>query len=248
MTNLKGKVAVVTGGSGGIGGSIAFHLGMCGVKVVVHYSSNEANAKKIVKAINAQDGIATDLQFDVCDSKAVQNGFEEIMNDFGKIDILVCCAGITKDGPFIRMKDNAWDKVLNVNLTGTKNCIQAALKPMLKQKSGTIIAISSIVGLAGNAMQANYATSKAGQIALIKSVAKEYASRDIRAFAIAPGFIKTEMTSDLPDEIREKALADTPLGRFGNSDDVAKVAVFLCSDGASFMTGNVINVDGGMYV
>ena len=119
---------------------------------------------------------------------------------------------------------------------------------MLKQKSGTIIAISSIVGLAGNAMQTNYAASKAGQIALIKSVAKEYASRDIRAFAIAPGFIKTEMTSDLPDEIREKALADTPLGRFGNSDDVAKVAVFLCSDGASFMTGNVINVDGGMYV
>lgn len=231
--DLSGKVALVTGGAGGIGFETAKVLREAGADVII--------ADKIIESV---ENFVTN-RFDVTDEESVIRAFEEIRKIYGHLDILVNCAGITADGLAIRMQKEDWDKVIAVNLTGTFFCCREALKIMTKQKSGSIINIASIVGLYGNAGQANYSASKGGVIALTKTLAKEYGSRSIRVNAIAPGFIETPMTEKLPQDQREKIIQATPLRRLGKPTDVADTVLFLTA-GAGFITGEVIEVTGGL--
>lgn len=248
MYNLEGKVALVTGAGRGIGRAIAKALAKEGATVIVNYGGNEAAAQETVDSIAADGGSAEKYKCDVSDFAAVGEMIQYVVEKYKKLDILVNNAGITKDGLMMKMSEEDFDSVLAVNLKGTFNCIRNVSRQMLKQRSGRIINMSSVVGLAGNAGQVNYAASKAGVIGVTKSAAKELASRGITVNAIAPGYIDTDMTSVLSDSVKETVLSAIPLGRMGAVEDIAEMAVFLASDKASYITGQVISVDGGMNI
>jgi len=246
MSSFENQVAVVTGAGRGIGEAIAKHFAQRGAKVAV-VSRTEANSARVADEINAKSpDTARPYAVDVADFDAVQAAGNQIITDFGRIDILVNNAGITRDTLAMRMSSDDWDAVLSTNLKGAFNFIRAALRPMVKQRGGRIINISSVSGLMGLAGQANYAASKAGLIGLTKSIAREVASRGITANVIAPGFIETDMTSVLSEEIRKGALTQIPQARFGAPDDIAAAVGFLASAQAAFITGQVLAVDGGM--
>ena len=245
---LNGKVAVVTGASRGIGRAVALKLAGEGATVIVNYNGSKERAEEVKKEIEAAGGKAEIRQCNVSDFSACEEMFKEIISTFGSVDILVNNAGITRDGLLMKMSEADFDSVIETNLKGTFNTIRFASRQMLKQRSGRIINMSSVVGIAGNAGQANYASSKAGVIGLTKAVARELASRGITVNAIAPGFIETEMTEVLSDAVKEASVAQIPLGRFGKPEDIAKTAAFLASDDAGYITGQVIQVDGGMAI
>jgi len=244
---LSGKVALVTGGARGIGREIALALAKEGADCGI-WDVNTAEAEKTVKDIEALGRKALWAQVDVTDFSQVEGGINKILDKFNKIDILVNNAGITRDNLLMRMSEEDWDLVIKVNLKGTFNCTKAVTRPMLKARYGKIINIASIIGIMGNAGQANYSASKAGIIALTKSTAKELASRNITANAVAPGFIDTEMTHKLSEETRAKMLEMVPLARMGLPKDIANVCLFLASSDADYITGQTIVVDGGMVM
>ena len=241
---LSGKVALVTGASRGIGKAIAISLGKLGAEVIVNYSASDASAEEVVKSINEKGGSSYKLKFDVSDEESVNKAVNQIIRDSGKIDILINNAGITRDGLLMRMKESQWDEVINTNLKGVFLCTKNVSKFMIKQRSGKIINITSIVGLIGNPGQANYSASKAGVIGFTKTCAKEFASRGIKVNAIAPGFIETEMTENLNTDDLLKMI---PLGKLGSTDQIASLVNFLVSSDASeYITGQTISIDGGM--
>jgi len=248
MGKLDGKVAVVTGASRGIGRAIALYLAKEGAKVVVNYSGSEQKALQVVDEINSMGTKAIAVQANVSDVDSVANLMDTAIKEFGAIDILVNNAGITRDNLIMRMKEDEWDDVINTNLKGVFLCTKAVTRQMMKQRSGRIINISSIVGVMGNAGQANYVAAKAGVIGLTKTTARELASRNILVNAIAPGFITTEMTDTLPEDIKNAMLSQIPLAKLGEPEDIAKAVLFLASDDASYMTGQTLHIDGGMYM
>lgn len=248
MLELSGKAAVVTGGSRGIGRAIAVTLAGLGAKVAVNYTSNSKAAQETVEQITGSGGSAAAIAADVTDAGQAKALIETAKKRLGSVDILVNCAGITRDGLLVRMKDEDWDEVLQTNLTGVFNCTRAAASVMMKKRWGRIVNISSIVGLYGNAGQANYCASKAGVIGFTKAVAKELGSRGITVNAIAPGFIQTDMTMKLSEGLREEMTKRVVLGRPGTPEDVAWLAAFLSSDLASYITGQIIGVDGGIVM
>ena len=245
---LDGKTALVTGASRGIGRTIALRLAAEGARVAINYAGNVKAAEEVKAAIEAAGGTAILCRADVADSAAVEAMVADVAKEFGAIDILVNNAGITRDTLLMRMKDEDFAKVLDTNLKGVFYCTKAVAKLMMKKRAGRIINMASVVGLVGNAGQTNYAAAKAGVIGFSKSAAKELASRGITVNAVAPGFIGTDMTADLPESVKEKALSDIPLGRAGQPEDVANAVLFLASDQASYITGQVVNVDGGMVM
>lgn len=243
---LSNKVAIITGASRGIGKAIALAMANAGAKVVVNYASNDVAAGEVVEQIRATGQKAIMFKADVAESEAADGLIQAAQAEFGRIDILVNNAGITRDNLLVRMKDEDWDAVLGLNLKGAFNCSRAAAKAMLKQKYGRIINISSVVGLTGNPGQANYAAAKAGLLGMTKSLAKELASRNITVNAVAPGYIRTEMTAQLPEKVSGEMLAQIPMKRFGEPDEIADLVLFLASDAAKYITGQTIAVDGGM--
>ncbi len=245
--NLKDKVAIVTGSARGIGRAIALELARNGAKVVI-CDLDEVTIQKAVDQITEMGSEAMGIESNVTRVEDAQKIIDKTVERFGKIDILVNNAGITRDNLLMRMKDDEWDAVIAVNLKGTFNCIRAITKPFMKQRSGIIINMASVVGVIGNAGQTNYAASKAGVIGLTKSVAKELAARNIRVNAVAPGFIDTDMTANLPEKAKAELTNAIPLARLGQPEDVAKLVLFLSTDDASYITGQVINVDGGMVM
>jgi len=245
MFSLQGKVALVTGAGRGIGRTVALTLADRGVKLVVNNLSAERNAA-IVQAIADAGGEAVGVCGSVHEPAVADACVKAALESYGRLDIVVNNAGITRDGLIARMGDDAWREVLDVNLTGAFNVIRAATRPLLKQKSGRIINVSSVVGRMGNAGQANYAASKAGLIGLTKATARELASRGITVNAVAPGFIDEGMTDGLGEDLRKALLQQIPLGRLGSADDVASAIVFLASDAAAYVTGQTLSVDGGM--
>lgn len=243
--NLENKHAVVTGAGRGIGKAIAGKLASLGAAVAIVDIDGET-AGSTAAEIAATGATAVGYELDITDSDAVMTVFKKIPEDLGGLDILVNNAGLTRDNLLLRMSPDDWDLVMRVNLKGAYNCIRAAVRPMMSQRSGRIISIASVVGILGNAGQANYAASKAGLIALSKSVAKEFASRGITANAVAPGFIETPMTESLSEKVREDFMSMVLLKRFGTTADVANLVAFLASDEADYITGQTISVDGGM--
>ena len=246
--SLTDKVAIVTGGSRGIGRAVALGLAQAGASVVVNYLGNEQAARGVVAAIGEAGGRAIAVQADVAQAAEVERLLGRTLEAFGRIDILVNNAGITRDNLVLRMSERDWDAVIGADLKGPFLCTKAVLRPMVRQHSGRIVFVSSVVGLAGNAGQANYAAAKAGLIGLAKSVAREVASRGITANVVAPGFVDTDMTAVLPDSIRQQALSEIPLGRLASPEDVAAAVVFLASDSAGYITGQVLSVNGGMVM
>lgn len=245
---LIGKTALVTGASRGIGREIALELARQGVDVVVNYAGSEAKAHEVVEEIKGLGREAIAIQCDVSNSESVTNMVKETVDHFGKIDILVNNAGITRDNLLMRMKENEWDDVMNINLKGVFLCTKAVTRQMMKQRYGRIINISSVVGVSGNPGQANYVAAKAGVIGLTKTSAKELASRGITVNAIAPGFITTEMTDQLTEDIQNEMLKMIPLAQFGEPKDIANTVVFLASDDSRYITGQTIHVNGGMVM
>ncbi|WP_201713763.1 3-oxoacyl-[acyl-carrier-protein] reductase [Rossellomorea arthrocnemi] len=246
--NLEGKVALVTGASRGIGREIALELARQGCNVAVNFAGSEAKANEVVDEIKRIGREAIAVQCNVSDAEAVQAMVKETIGQFGSIDILVNNAGITKDNLLMRMKETEWDDVININLKGVFLCTKAVTRQMMKQRSGRIINISSIVGVSGNPGQANYVAAKSGVIGLTKTTAKELAPRGITVNAIAPGFISTDMTDQLPEDVRNEMLKQIPLSRLGDPEDIAKVVTFVASDSASYMTGQTLHIDGGMVM
>jgi len=244
---LKDKVALVTGGARGIGRAIALTFAKEGAVVAIA-DVNLEEAQKTVREIEAMGRVSLALEMDVTKFERVEEGINKILDKFTKVDILVNNAGITKDNLILRMSEAEWDAVLGVNLKGTFNCIKAASKIMIKQRSGKIVNIASIIGVIGNAGQANYSASKAGIIALTKTAAKELSSRNVNVNAVAPGFIQTEMTARLPEDLKQKMKQAIPLSRFGSPEDVAALCLFLASEEAGYITGQTIIVDGGMVM
>jgi len=242
---LASHVAIVTGGARGIGREIALLFAREGADVAL-FDVNPEQLERTAQELRALGRRAEGLVVDVTDGKQVDDGVAKVLDKLGKVDILINNAGITKDGLLIRMDDAQWDRVLNINLKGTFLCTRAVARHMLKQRRGRIVSIASIVGLIGNPGQANYAASKAGIVGLTKSVAKELASRGITCNAIAPGFIKTEMTEALPDQAKQRLVEAIPMGTLGEPLDVAQAALFLVSDAARYITGHVLVVDGGL--
>lgn len=245
---LDGRYALVTGASRGIGRAIALRLAAEGAAVALNFAGNVAAAEAVRKEIESAGGKAILVPADVADETAATEMVEKTVEAFGAIDILVNNAGITRDGLLLRMKEEDWDAVLNTNLKGVFHCSKAAAKFMMKKRYGRIVNLASVVGLVGNSCQANYAAAKAGVIGFTKALAKELAGRGITANAIAPGFIRSDMTDVLPDKVKETMLAGIPLGRAGEPEDVAKAALFLASDQAAYITGQVLTVDGGMVM
>jgi 3-oxoacyl-[acyl-carrier protein] reductase len=247
--SFKDKVVLVTGGSRGIGRACALAFAKAGAStVVISYAGNEAAANESVGLLQAAGAKAEAVRFDVADSAACASAVEGLVKTHGRLDVLVNNAGVAVDGLVMRMKDEDWDRTLDTNLKGAFALIRAASRPMMKQRGGAIINISSIIGEMGNAGQVAYSASKAGLIGLTKSVAKELASRNIRVNAVTPGFIGTDMTSSINDELRQKMLEGIPLGRLGAPEEVANAVLFLASDAASYITGEVLKVNGGMYM
>ncbi|MCM3078846.1 MULTISPECIES: 3-oxoacyl-[acyl-carrier-protein] reductase [Brevibacillus] len=245
---LTGKTALVTGASRGIGRAIALKLAQAGANIVVNYAGSEAAASETVEQVKALGREAIMVRANVSDSEDVNEMFKTALEHFGNIDILVNNAGITRDNLLMRMKEEEWDAVIDTNLKGVFNCVKAATRPMMKQRSGKIINITSVVGVLGNAGQANYVAAKAGVIGLTKTAARELATRGITVNAVAPGFIDTEMTAVLPEDVKANLVGQIPLGRLGQTDDIASVVLFLASDSANYMTGQTLHVDGGMYM
>lgn len=245
---LENKVALVTGAAKGIGRAIALRLAEEKATVIVNYNGSKERAEEVVKMITDMGGRAESYQCNVADDEACQTMIRDIIKKYGHLDILVNNAGITKDGLLMAMSEADFDNVIDTNLKGCFQMIRFASRRMMKQRYGRIINVSSVSGVAGNAGQANYSASKAGIIGLTKSAAKELASRGITCNAIAPGFVKTEMTDVLSDEVKENAKKQIPLGRFAEPEDIANAAVFLASDKASYITGQVLLVDGGMVM
>lgn len=246
--NLENKIALITGGSRGIGRAIALELARSGVNIGISYVSNEDKANEVVEAIKEHGVKAIAVKGNVSLEEDVSNMVKTIEKELGAIDILVNNAGVTKDNLLIRMKTQEWDEVMDVNLKGTFLCTKAVSRSMMKKRYGKIINITSVVGIMGNAGQGNYSASKAGVIGFTKSMAKELSSRGIRVNAIAPGFIETDMTDVLKDEIKDEMLKAIPLNTLGNPKDIANLVVFLASDRSDYITGQVINVDGGLLI
>jgi 3-oxoacyl-(acyl-carrier-protein) reductase len=242
------KIAVVTGASRGIGKAIALKLAADGAFVIVNYNGSKECAEAVVSEIKALGAEAVAYGCNVSDYAAAEAMFADIVDTYGGVDILINNAGITKDGLIMKMSEADYDLVVDINLKGVFNCIKHVSRQMIKKRAGRIINMTSVVGIAGNAGQANYAASKAGIIGLTKSVAKEFGSRGITVNAVAPGFIDTEMTQVLSDNVKSAAVAQIPLGRFGSTDDIAEVISFLVSEKAGYITGQVIQVDGGMVM
>ncbi|WP_044642592.1 3-oxoacyl-[acyl-carrier-protein] reductase [Risungbinella massiliensis] len=245
---LTGQVAVVTGGSRGIGRAIAVNLAQAGADVVIFYAGNQVAAEETISLIQGAGKRGLALQVDVSNGEQVTSAFKEVLDSFGQIDILVNNAGITKDNLLMRMKEEDWDAVMNTNLKGVFLCTKAVTRPMVKQRKGRIINISSVVGIAGNAGQANYVAAKAGVIGFTKTCAKELASRNITVNAVAPGFIATDMTDKLPTDVQEEILKGIPLGKYGTAENIAETVRFLASEAAGYITGQTIQVDGGMVM
>jgi len=248
MAEVVKRTILITGGSRGIGRGICMAFAHADNHLYFYYSSDGEAADQTEKLVTAAGGSATGQRVNVASEKEVSELVKRALDETGRIDVLVNNAGITRDGLIVRMKEADWDDVLNINLKGTFNCIKAASKIMLKQRYGRIINISSVVGVSGNPGQANYVASKAGIIGLSKAVAKELASRNITVNVVAPGFIETDMTASLPDKARAVMVAQIPLGRAGTARDIAATVVFLASDQAAYITGQVIHVSGGMYM
>jgi len=246
--SLAGKVAVVTGGSRGIGRAICLQFAEKGAKVVINYVSRSEAAEETKALVEAMGGECVVVKFDVSKTSEVQEAFKAITAECGRIDILVCNAGVTRDGLLATMKEEAWDQVMAVNLKGAFNCIKAGCRPMMKQRWGRIVIITSVVGFAGNAGQANYSAAKAGLVGLTRSSAREFASRGITVNCVAPGYIDTDMTSELPEAVKEKILSEIPLGILGEPEDIAKAVTYLASDDARYVTGQAIHVNGGMFM
>lgn len=245
---LEQKCAVVTGASRGIGRAIALELASQGAKVVVNYSGSEQKALDVVAEIVENGGEAIAVQANISDNDSVQALMKKAVDTYGSLDILVNNAGITRDNLLMRMKEDEWDDVINTNLKGVFLCTKAVTRQMMKQRAGRIINISSIVGVAGNPGQANYVAAKAGVIGLTKTTAQELASRNILVNAIAPGFITTEMTDGLPEELKEAMLKQIPLAKLGQPEDVAKAVAFFASSNANYITGQTLHIDGGMVM
>ncbi|WP_097014107.1 3-oxoacyl-[acyl-carrier-protein] reductase [Anaerocolumna aminovalerica] len=243
---LKNKVALVTGASRGIGRAIALTLAGYGAIVIINYCGSKEKAEEIVNQIKENGGTAIAYQADVADFEAVKTMFSDITKEYGRVDILVNNAGITKDNLILKMSEEEFDAVINTNLKGVFNCLKQASRIMLKQKEGRIINISSISGVVGNPGQANYCAAKAGVIGITKSLAKELGSRGITVNAVAPGYINTDMTAVLKDDLKEKVTELIPLKRLGEVEDIAETVAFLASDKASYITGQTIQVDGGL--
>lgn len=245
---LVGKVALVTGGSRGIGRAVALKLAENGADVAINYAGNTAAAEEVKAAIEKLGRRAMLVQGSVADTDGVQTLVNQVVKELGRLDILINNAGITRDGLLMRMKEADWDAVLETNLKGVFNCSKAVMRTMMKQKSGRIVNMASVVGEMGNAGQANYAAAKAGVIGFTKSLAKEVTSRGITVNAVAPGFIATDMTKVLTDDQKAEMAKSIPLGRAGQPEDVANAVLFLVSDEAAYITGQVLNVDGGMVM
>lgn len=246
MRRFDGKVALVTGGSRGIGAAVAKRLGEEGAHVAVNYAGSEQAACDVCDQVRGAGSEAESFQADVSSPEACQALVDAVIERFGSLDVLVNNAGITRDGLLVRMSQEDWQSVIDTNLTGVFSMTKAAARPMMKARSGAIVNMTSVVGRVGNAGQANYAAAKAGVIGLTKSVAKELAPRNIRVNAIAPGFIETDMTASLSEEIRDTVRAEVALGKLGSPDDIAAAVAYLSSDEAAYITGQVLAVDGGM--
>lgn len=245
---LKDKIAVITGASRGIGRAIAIELAMQGAIVIINYNGSKEKAEEVKAEIESNGGRAQTYQCDVSDFTECEKFFKKVITQFGKIDILINNAGITRDGLIARMTEEDFDQVLNTNLKGTFNCIRFVSRQMMKQRGGRIVNMSSVSGVLGNAGQANYAASKAGVIGLTKATARELAPRNITVNAIAPGFIETDMTEALPEAAKEASVAQIPLGHFGKPEDIANAVAFLVSEKGGYITGQIIHVDGGMAI
>ncbi|OAS83369.1 MULTISPECIES: 3-oxoacyl-[acyl-carrier-protein] reductase [Metabacillus] len=245
---LENKVALVTGASRGIGKAIALELAKNGASVAVNYAGSEAKANEVVDDIKANGGNAFAIKADVSNTEDVQNMIKEVISQFGQLDILVNNAGITRDNLLMRMKDAEWDDVINTNLKGVFLCTKGVTRQMMKQRSGRIINITSVVGVSGNAGQANYVAAKAGVIGLTKTTAKELASRNITVNAVAPGFITTDMTDELSEEMKAEMLKQIPLAKLGEPSDIANIVTFLASEKSKYITGQTMHVNGGMVM
>lgn len=248
MGRFEGKTAIVTGASRGIGREIALKLGREGAKVVVNYSGSKDKADEVVAMIIEDGGEAFAFQANVSDSEQVKAMIDATMETFTSIDFLVNNAGITRDNLLMRMKEDEWDDVIDINLKGVFLCTKAVTRQMMKQRAGKIVNLASVVGVIGNPGQANYVAAKAGVIGLTKTTAKELATRNITVNAVAPGFITTDMTDTLPEEVKNQMQTAIPLGKLGKAEDVAAAVAFLLSEDASYITGQTINVDGGMVM
>ena len=245
-TDLNGRVAFVTGASRGIGAAIAFSLAMAGAKVGVNYNTSRESAEKVIEKITHGGGEAFLVEGNVSEEASAGAAVKQVISQCGQIDILVNNAGINRDRLLMRMKIEDWDEVLDVNLRGTFLCSKLVMPQMIKQRKGRIVNISSVVGLRGNPGQANYAAAKAGLIGFTKAVAREVASRNVTVNAVAPGFITTGMVEELSEDTQKQILDKIPMGRFGSVEDVSQAVLFLCGDGASYITGQVITIDGGL--
>jgi len=248
MSEFAGKIAIVTGGSRGSGRAIALELGKRGATVVINYNRSADSAQAVLEEIKAAGGDGFVIQADVSDEEQVDALFKAVTGEYGKVDILVNNAGTTRDNVIMMLKPEDFDTVINTNLRSAWLCSKAASRAMMRKRTGRIINITSVVGISGNGGQTNYSASKAGMIGLTKSLAKEVASRGITVNAVAPGFIETAMTEDLSEDVKATALSHIPLGRMGQPEDVAKAVAFFASDGAEYITGQVLIVDGGMVM
>ncbi len=246
--SLAEKIAVVTGGSRGIGRTIACHLAAQKAFVYVNYVNRADAAEETISLIEQAGGRGAVVQFDVADFDSVQDGFKKVIADTGSVDILVNNAGITRDGLTVRMKESDWDDVIDTNLKGVFNCSRAVVKTMMKKKWGRIVNVSSVVGFAGNGGQANYAAAKSGIVGLAKSLAREFASRKITVNCVAPGYIVTDMTDALSADVQQKMISEIPMAAFGSPEDVAAAVCYLVSEDAGYVTGQTIHVNGGMYM